>query len=228
MYDNLNTTTVLRAPLASTLPTWLFTCADTSMVNARDTLIPELACPSNPNALYLNQTAGSGSRIAVTNYKAMGATNMVSLAYCLKDPGYTTNPYPPSVPLVSSAHPDGACYPGTQNRIADFMDGTAHTILSVECMDFSGNPATPTTACSAWFAGQCCTLVGVPMTSTITYVAASTTGTGYPYITPTGFNGKYNEDGGVQGLRTYLSYDFPNADASKYPDPKSVVRLSAT
>ncbi len=199
LYDNLNTTTVLKAALAASLPTWLFTCTDTSMINARDTLIPELSCPSNPNALYLNQTAAAGDRIAVTNYKAMGATNMLSLYYCLKDPAYTTNPYGAAVTLISSQHPDGACYPGTQNRITDLMDGTANTILSVECMDFSGNPtshATTSTACSVWFAGQCCTLVGIPdRQPAIVYDPPNTTGTGFPFITPHGFNGKYNEDG---------------------------------
>jgi prepilin-type N-terminal cleavage/methylation domain-containing protein len=223
MYDNLNTTLVIKATQQNQLPTWLFTCGDQSMINARDTLIPELTCPSNPNALYLNQTAGTGSRIALTNYKAMGASNMYSLAYSL--PNASTNPYGSAVTLVSSQHPDGACFPGKQNRIADFMDGTAHTILSVETMDFCGVPAQPTSSCSAWFYGGCATLVGTPGpggTSGITnYVAAATTGTGFPFITPPGFNGKYNEDGGCQGLRTYLAYDFVNVDAGKYPDPNT-------
>ena len=221
MFDNLNTTTALKAPLAATRVDWLYMCTDTSMQNARDTLIPELTCPSNPNALYLNQTAGMGSKIAFTNYKAMGASNMCSLAYCL--PGETSNPYPTAVAISSAAHPDGACYPGKQNRIADFMDGTAHTILAVECMDFSGNPATYSLACSAWFDGMDCCLVGTP-TQGVTYSAAvATGGNGYPFITPNGFNGQYgaNANSLVQGYRTYLQYDFANTDAGKYPDPKT-------
>jgi type II secretory pathway pseudopilin PulG len=224
MFDNLNTTLVLKNSGQNTSPAYLFTCPDPSMSNARDTLIPELACPSNPNALYLNQTAGPGLKIAHTNYKVMGASNMYSLDFCL--PGATTNPYGSAVTLVTSIHPDGACYPGKQNRIADFMDGTAHTILCVETMDFSGNPATPSTSCSAWFYGGSCTLVGTPGpggTSGITnYVAAATStgsGTGFTFVNPPGFNGKYDADGGCQGLRTYLAYDFINVDSGKYPDP---------
>jgi prepilin-type N-terminal cleavage/methylation domain-containing protein len=221
LYDNLNTTTVLKAPLAATQQFWLYICNDTSMINARDTLIPELACPSNPNALYLNQTAAAGSKVAFTNYKAMGASNMVSLSYCL--PGATTNPYGSGPALVASQHPDGACYPGKYNRVADFMDGTAHTILAVECMDFSGNPAVPTTACSAWFDGLDCCMVGTPTTGTSYTAAAATGASGYPFIAPTGFNGQYGANAGaqVQAMRTYLQYDFTNTDASKYPDPKS-------
>ncbi len=225
MYDNLNTTTALKSPLMATDATALYRSTDQNMINARDTLIPELACPSNPNSLYLNQTANQGSRIAVTNYKAMGATNMISLGYCL--PGATANPYGSAVPLVSSSHPDGAVYPGKQNRIADFMDGTAHTIITLETMDFSGNAATPSTSCSAWFAGQACTLVGTPSPGApnISYQPASTTvGSGYPFVIPNGFNGKYDADAAstVQLMRTYLQYDFPNTNAGQYPDPSNL------
>jgi prepilin-type N-terminal cleavage/methylation domain-containing protein len=224
MFDNLNTATILKATSMNSNPYQFFNFNDSTSQNARDTLIPELTCPSNPNALYLNQTAGTGSRIAVTNYKAMGASNMDSLTYCLPSSA-TANPYGTAVPLVSSQHPDGACYPGKQNRIADFMDGTAHTILAVETMDFSGIPATPSTSCSAWFSGASCTLVGTAKTGTnmggtvLSYVAASTTSSGFPFITPGGFNGKYEAEGGCQTLRTYLAYDFVSVDAGSYPDP---------
>jgi hypothetical protein len=42
---------------------------------------------------------------------------------------------------------------------------------------------------------------------------------GYPFVTPVGFNGKYDAEGGCQNLRTYLAYDFVNIDAGLYPDP---------
>jgi prepilin-type N-terminal cleavage/methylation domain-containing protein len=223
MYDNLNTTVIIKNTRQNSEPFFLFASTDSSMQNARDTLIPELACPSNPNALYLNQTASTGSRIALTNYKAMGASNMLSLAYCLNNSAMVgANPYGPNVvPVVPSQHPDGACYPGKQNRIADFTDGTAHTILATECMDFSGSTASPWTACSAWFSGAACTLVGTPNPLvvmggvTLTYNPSG----GYPFVTPVGFNGKYDAEGGCQALRTYLAYDFVNTDAGKYPDP---------
>ena len=227
MYDNLNTSNVLKNGLVYTQPFFLTTVTtDQSMMNARDTLIPELTCPSNPNALYLNQTAGTGSRIALTNYKAMGTLNMLSLAFCLNNPAFqSTNPYGALVtPVVSSNHPDGACFPGKQNRIADFSDGTAHTILAAETMDFSGIPGTPSTACSPWFSGPAATLVGTPNPGTggVAYQPANAAVTPtFPYIFPTGFNGKYDAEGGLQNLRTYLAYDFVNVDAGHYPDAES-------
>jgi prepilin-type N-terminal cleavage/methylation domain-containing protein len=220
MYDTLNTATVLKSNMMGQDQFFPFNCPDQNMQNAADTLIPELSCPSNPNALYLNPTSTTrGSRIAFTNYKAMGASNMLSLAFAL-NPANTNNPYPGGPTLVASQHPDGGVYPGGGSRLADFIDGTAHTIISVETMDNSGAPATKNSAGSAWFYGGSCTLVGLPSQG-VTYEASNQST--YPYIRPTGFNGKYNEDADarIQALRTYLAYDFPNTDAGKYPDPRS-------
>jgi type II secretory pathway pseudopilin PulG len=220
MYDTLNTSTVLKATQMGVDPAFVYNCTDTNMKTARDTLIPELACPSNPNSLYLNQTStGAGTRIAFTNYKAMGATNMISLSACLTTAGVT--PYP-SGGVTGVTTPDGAIYPGSGNGIAAFIDGTAHTIISVETMDFSGTAGTTSTACSAWFAGTSATLVGTP-TNGVTYQASSSTA--YPYVAPNTFNGKYYEDAStyIQGLRTYLAYDFPGTDAGLYPNPATPV-----
>ncbi|MGD0653091.1 MAG: DUF1559 domain-containing protein [Thermoguttaceae bacterium] len=224
MYDTLNTSYVLKNSNMGTNANWVYVCTDSNMMTARDTLIPELACPSNPNSLYLNSTGGAGSRIAFTNYKAMGASNMISLSACLSTAGVT--PYP-NGGVTGATTPDGAIYPaGTGNNISALIDGTAHTIISVETMDFSGNPATPSTATSAWFAGTSATLAGVPTntgTAQITYQAASATG--FPFVAPNTFNGKYYEDAStyIQGLRTYLAYDFPGTDKGKYPDPNTPV-----
>lgn len=232
LYDNVNTTYVLKAGNINTVAGFMFSLTTDlnfqPLMNLRDTLIPELTCPSNPNALYLNQTATSaGSRIALTNYKAMGATNMVSLAYCLKNSAFVTPPYPSTttIPLNRSQHPDGACFPGVSNRVADFTDGTAHTILCTETMDYAGSGANLVSASSAWFAGQCCTLVGVPSNNSgtqILYVGANQAQPNtmvFPYISPSGFNGKYDADGSLQSLRTYLAYDFAVTDTGLYPDP---------
>ena len=217
MYDTLNTSYVLKNSNMGTNANWVYVCTDSNMMTARDTLIPELACPSNPNSLYLNSTGGAGSRIAFTNYKAMGASNMISLSASLTTAAVT--PYPSGG--VTATSPDGAIYPaGAGNGIAAFIDGTSHTIISVETMDFSGTTGTPTTACSAWFAGTCATLVGTPTNGVIFQPASTST---YPYVAPNGFNGKYYEDAApyIQGLRTYLAYDFPGTDSGKYPDPNT-------
>jgi prepilin-type N-terminal cleavage/methylation domain-containing protein len=219
MYDTLNTSLVLKHTNMGLDANWMYTCADTNMRTARDTLIPELTCPSNPYSFYLNQTSSTaGTRIAFTNYKAMGASNMISLSACLTTA--PTNPYPGATLTSIPTTPDGAIYPGTGNTIAALIDGTAHTIISVETMDFSGTPGTPTTATSAWFAGTCATLVGTP-TNGITYQSAGT----FPYTRPATFNGKYYEDAStqIQAMRTYLAYDFPGTDSGKYPDPATPV-----
>jgi type II secretory pathway pseudopilin PulG len=225
MYDTLNTTNVLKSTMMGSDQWFLFNCPDTNMKNACDTSIPELACPSNPNNLFLaNTSTVTGSRVAVTNYKAMGASNMPSLMFCIYNastpPTTGTNPYPGGPALVTTQHPDGGVFPGAGSRIADYVDGTAHTIISVETMDNSGIAADKKTSGSAWFYGGACTLVGVP---TLTYTYEASNASTYPYIRPTGFNGKYNEDAApaIQQLRTYLAYDFPNTDANHYPDPRS-------
>jgi type II secretory pathway pseudopilin PulG len=219
MYDSLNTSFVLKSTSMGTDANWMYTCTDSNMRAARDTLIPELACPSNPNSLYLNQSAASGARIAFTNYKAMGASNMISLSACLTTA--PTNPYTGATLSSIPTTPDGAIYPapsGGGNSLSVFSDGPSHTIISAETMDYSGDPNTPTSACSAWFAGTCATLVGTP-TQGITYQSSGT----YPFTAPNGYNGKYYEDASatVQAFRTYLAYDFPGTDAGKYPDPNS-------
>jgi len=117
---NLNTGNVLKNLGGINKDPYFLTTfdKDQSLQNARDTLIPELTCPSNPNSLYLNQTANTGSRIALTNYKAMGASNMLSLAFCLNNTSIASAssnpPYGANVTTVPSNHPDGACCPANK------------------------------------------------------------------------------------------------------------------
>jgi type II secretory pathway pseudopilin PulG len=233
-------------PAAKTSPTFYLTDTDAKLATLRDTLISELICPSNPNKHFLfpNNTA-PGTKIALTNYKAMGATNMLSLSYCLDPDGTTASPYPP-IPVVpsehlddgyyrvsgnkispiymysmhhSSMHPDGVIFPGKGIRINDIMDGTPHTIMAVETIDDSGTIQSD--AGSSWISGACTTLVGLPSENSgkqITYVPSDER---YTFIRPEGFNGRYGEeaDPKIQALRTYLAYDFSGADKGKYPDP---------
>jgi prepilin-type N-terminal cleavage/methylation domain-containing protein len=198
----------------------------TNWLNARDTVLQELICPSNPNrqkGYPTAPTAPPGQQMALTNYKAMGASNMESLTYALNPNQTTPSVYPP-LAAVSTAHPDGAIFPGAGSRFADFIDGTAHTFMAVETMDDLA-PATKTQISSCWMAGLCATLVGTPTKITIvtpnlnvTYSAASTAT--YPFVFPTGFNGKYYEEAASQitALKTYLAYDFAGTDKGKYPE----------
>lgn len=232
MYDGINTTTALKSPAVATDDFFPLNCTDANEQNMRDTSIPELVCPSNPNKIYFYPTAAATSRgvkIALTNYKAMGATNILSLSFCVNPvSGNGGTPYP-GVTLGTGAgqtnpsnHPDGAVFPGAGNRLADFIDGTAHTIMSVETMDDGGTGTGSNNAqcTSAWVAGVNATLVGTPTVAPVQfqYVVAT-----YPFICPVTFNGKYFEDAGatIQQMRTYLAYDFSGTENGKYPDPKT-------
>ncbi len=197
---------------------------------ATATSIPTYVCQSNPNAKYLDPNGQSGSppAFALTNYKAMGATCMASLAF-------VTNRQSQAPPYGSaSQHPDGAMYPGNGSRIGDIMDGTAHTIMCVETCDNTQ---------SVWTLGTDATLVGMPCsqdpqstnpTGVITgFTNTPTTNGGSnsagSFYMPQGATGTFDDTGAITGLqsgtpysqfRTYLSFDFRlgvGADSGKYP-----------
>jgi type II secretory pathway pseudopilin PulG len=174
---------------------------DKNVVAARNTLISEFICPSNPN----NSHQGWNIVNAFTNYKGMGATSAESLI-CCANPN-ATPPYGNAANPIS--HPDGALFPGKRLRIADFMDGTAHTILVVETIDDSN---------SVWLAGSDATLVGTPK---VVMTLPAEPPNGFPWWCPRGFNGEYNDKASpeIQALRTYLMYDFNSGskDAGSYP-----------
>jgi hypothetical protein len=204
------------------------TDTDMRLVNARDTIIPELLCPSNIHKQQLFPASQTpGTKIALTNYKAMGATNMVSLSYCLDPKGTTALPYPP-VPAIASEHPDGVLFPGNGIKISDIKDGTAYTIMAVETIDYSGT--TPSDAGSAWISGDCATLVGVPSQSSGRQITFQPRTEMFEFLSPAGFNGKTGKgaDPITQLLRTYLAYDFAGADKGKYPDPQNDVIVGNT
>jgi prepilin-type N-terminal cleavage/methylation domain-containing protein len=172
---------------------------DKDVIAVRNTLIPELICPSNPNKQFQDPV----NRLnAFTNYKGMGATSAESLI-CCNDP----NAPPPYG--TRSSHPDGALFPGIGLRVRDFRDGTAHTIMAVETIDDSN---------SVWVAGSDVTLAGMPK---VAMTAPADPPNGYPFWYPTGFNGQYgvNASPAIKALRTYLAYDFRpgGRDAGSYP-----------
>jgi type II secretory pathway pseudopilin PulG len=222
MYDGLYTTSFLKNPRyyhADTDPLLILIDTDEWAQRMRDTLQPEFACPSNPNKLYIDPSASQpGSKIALTNYKAVGATCMESLALCLDST---------SAPPYGSAkdHPDGVLFPGKQIRLKDVTDGTSRTIMVVETIDDKGSSSDPSSVGSAWIAGACATLVGVPLKNTYpsnTVVTFDAPDKDMPFYRPTGFNRKFdkNASAAIKALRTYLAYDFsPRAGKDVYPDP---------
>jgi prepilin-type N-terminal cleavage/methylation domain-containing protein len=175
---------------------------DKNVVAARNTLISELICPSNPNKHYQDPWKKLN---AFTNYKGMGATSAESLI-CCADPN-AAPPYGNNTATIS--HPDGALFPGKGLRIADLMDGSYSTIMAVETIDDIN---------SIWIAGSDMTLVGMPKVSMSAPLSPHNS---WPFWIPTGFTGKYFEDASpeIKSLRTYLSYDFcPGCkDAGSYP-----------
>jgi prepilin-type N-terminal cleavage/methylation domain-containing protein len=88
---------------------------DKNVVAARNTLISEFICPSNPNEHYQDPWKKLN---AFTNYKGMGATSAESLICCV-DPG-AMPPYGNVANPIS--HPDGALFPGKGLRIRDLTD----------------------------------------------------------------------------------------------------------
>jgi hypothetical protein len=142
--------------------------------------------------------------VAITNYKAMGATTRDSLTMVVN---------PEAKPPYGDAeiHPDGAICPGKDIPIASMADGTSHTIMTMETID---------EAASRWTVGKEVTLVGLPQKS-------SATGTKpiapYNYFAPPGYDATFGDTSGVAvaGLRTFLAYDFSpeGADVGKYEDP---------
>jgi prepilin-type processing-associated H-X9-DG protein len=207
----------------------LLNSTDVQVATGRDTLIPELTCPSNPNSLFLNASGAAGSKIALTNYKAIGAATMASLVIsCL--------PNSPPPYGYASNHPDGTIFPGGGIRLAEISDGTAHTVMACETMDNGGTPATRTSATSAWIAGTCATLTVEPNYNTgytadcpaYTYTpgsgAAIPSGATYPFYYPTGFNGKYDEQAAttIQALRTYLAFDWTGSAKGHYDNVTAI------
>jgi prepilin-type N-terminal cleavage/methylation domain-containing protein len=136
------------------------------------TAIKEFLCPAGPRGQ--NFVAEDGKPIvAITNYKAMGATTRDSLKMVVDPDGKP--PYG-----EAKMHADGAIYPSENNLpMAALADGTSHTICTMETMD---------EAASRWLVGKEATLVGLPQKS-------SATGD-KPDFSPTGADaGKYEDAG---------------------------------
>jgi hypothetical protein len=173
----------------------------TPHLDAANTRLADLVCPSNPNSTF----AGTGY---VTNYKAMGATHIESLMVASPKP--TVPLYDPGTPAV---HPDGSLFPGTGLRLSAFgRDGAGHTIFCAETMD---------PKYGVWTIGAECTLVGLPsrrLDETGEWARIEFEKHEGLYYAPAGFKGEYNDQAApeVRRLKTYLGYDFAKADPGAY------------
>jgi len=171
----------------------------------------EFTCPSCPRMVNPQNPAARQQSVGVTNYKAMGASTRDSLKMVI-DPT-AKPPYGTMAPAANTVqlHPDGAIFPGKGIRIADIIDGTSHTFITMETIDQTA---------SRWSVGKEVTLVGLPQKSSPTGEKPNAP---YMFFAPPGYDNTFGENSGVTkaGLRTFLSYDFSptGADAGKYEDP---------
>jgi len=143
-------------------------------------------CPnySGPKFAFPEKNPPSG---ALTNYKAMGATHHGSLAQAEGGGGSPPASY-------ERFHPDGALYPGDGVKISSLSDGTNNTVMACETIEQRS---------AIWCMGSTATLVGLP--PSVSYAKAVHDGS---FWAPTGFNGKYDEEGGTSHFLTYLRWDY--------------------
>jgi prepilin-type N-terminal cleavage/methylation domain-containing protein len=163
---------------------------------ALKTKLKEFSCPTFAGTPYTDATL---QKMAITNYKAMGATHIESLelAHRLDTDGNTTLPLCKydSVTGRTSKLPDGACFPGAKLSFNNFkQDGCSHTIFLVE---------TKEQYYARWTVGREAAVVGLPLqTEYMYYPEASLPGHHYP--APYGFTGTFGTDSTVES-KCYLA-----------------------
>jgi len=182
------------------------TTAQSALYTAMNTSIKDFVCPSNGNPVYQNPAA-SPPTLALTNYKAMGATCPQSLSIAN---GTTT--LPSNLYGSIGIHPDGAIYPSSNNiPSAQCLDGLSHTIFLCETADDTN---------SRWMIGSECVMTGMATTPTNAAPKGTTPTAPYNYFTPASYDGNFGDSSGVSvaGLRDFLMYDFSpqGADAGVY------------
>jgi prepilin-type N-terminal cleavage/methylation domain-containing protein len=153
---------------------------------ARDAVINEIVCPSNPNGTYWNPTNKVG---ALTSYKALGATHQESLAYASKSNKKTGAKYLPS---DVGTHPDGTLYAGSQTRLADLaMDGTSHTALVTEVTEDQS---------ARWIVGAETIVYGLNLKPALSFKNTFQK----TFYHPNGFLGKYGDE--IATTAAYLKF----------------------
>jgi prepilin-type N-terminal cleavage/methylation domain-containing protein len=124
--------------------------ADVGATQAKNSSIKEYVCPSNPNKLF-QKPATNPPTLAVTNYKAMSATCSKNL-YVQGDA--TGKPLGKGTTPSVDICPDGGLIPTPNGtRVADYTDGTSHTIMACETIDVTS---------SRWTFGSDVCLSGLP------------------------------------------------------------------
>jgi competence protein ComGC len=170
-----------------------------AIAELRDTVVSEFLCPSNPNPHFENPGGGPGTRHAVTNYKAMCS----AFAVGFMETGQYLSGFKPRRDYHGLTCCDGGIYPTNDGiRIRDLSDGTSHTILCSETMDYSA---------SSWIAGSDVNMVAIPtaippqsMDVTPTMYAESF----YVLVGDSKFNGNYYEWGLARDLVTFFSLEY--------------------
>lgn len=155
--------------------------------------LPELLCPSFAGQKWADYPE---TWFAISNYKVMAATHFASYSRA------TMNTY---TPLYAPAafHPDGASFPGSKLRFADFKDGAAHTIMVVETVE---------PKVSVWTWGWQMAVVGLPTEIDLcgrselapdrVYFDNSWT---RRYWHPWGFNGRYGDESNLDpDMRSFI------------------------
>ena len=148
-------------------------------VNALGTIVPEYHCPSFSGDEFVDP---GSETMAITNYKAMGASHAASLGVALGT-AYSGN--------CPGPHPDGGCFPGSTHGINGFKtDGSSHTIIVVETLDQTA---------ARWTVGLECVVAGIPNA----YLTQSDGNVSY--YAPAGYvANQHFEDSAVPG-QTYLA-----------------------
>jgi prepilin-type N-terminal cleavage/methylation domain-containing protein len=173
---------------------------------ARDTTVGEFICPSNSNPQADKPSAPTippGNKRAYTNYKAMCSV-FYHDGFYNKDQ-YTSTAVIPSGTYAGLKQCDGGLYPtNTGIRLSDLSDGTAHTILCAETMDYYA---------SVWIAGSDVNMVAIPIKTPPQSAAGLTEVTpakfgGNGYWAPASFNGSYYDQGGTGDIVTFFSLDY--------------------
>jgi len=164
-----------------------------------------LRCPSFQGSPLVDPNAKK--KEAISNYKAMGATHHESLSMA------SPNPQKPKYRAEKGekVHPDGACFPGTALRLADFADGTSNTFLLCESVE-------PRFA--RWTVGAEAAVVGLPPVVEFEMIGAGET---WAFFAPKGFGFKSPERSNARvdpTYRTYLTWDcekrpYDGADGTK-------------
>jgi type II secretory pathway pseudopilin PulG len=182
-----------------------------AIATARDTRIGEFLCPSNPNPAFENPAAGAsavGTKHALTSYKAMASAFINGFMPVCQ---YTGTATVPAGEYPGFYQCDGALFPSNSGtRISDLFDGTSHTILCGETMDY---------ACSAWISGTDVNMIAIPTggapqaTKPATISPATVTktdagGTARSFFMLPGFNGNYFDASGNPDYITFYSLDY--------------------